>query len=281
MLYQHVSGFLQFNLSAGFPYLVYSILLIMKNLLLQIVLLMCLGTLSAQIYEVQQTQNAIRSIDAIGTAPGKSAPMVRGFDNSYRGVLGTPYLSEEWEKGMLEQTNGNLFHDIYLRYNMVDDFIEIQRINGSTAILSKDQIVAFRIYSSEESFITFKVFQDPAIKKKGDPIFYAQVMNEGAIQLLIRRRKYFVPKANTVSPYHTNTNDSYKFKTEKYYIIFDGDETPIPLKRSKKAILGIMDEHRDEIEDFMKLNLLSVGNDHHLALIIDHYNELEEELANE
>ena len=253
---------------------------IMKNILLITFLVLFLGTLSAQVNEIQQTRNAIRSINAIGTAPGKSAPMVRGFDHSFKGVLGTPYLSEDWKKGILEEKNGDLYHDIYLRYDMVEDLVEMKSMSGKTVILTREQIIAFRIYSTEASFVTFKVFRDPVVKKNEDPNFYAQVMNDGAIQLLVRRRKYFVPKANAISPYHSHTNDSYKFRAEKYYVIFDGEETPQLLKRTKKSILTLMKKHQNKIEDFIKLNQLSVGNDYHLALIIDHYNQLEDEQVN-
>lgn len=249
----------------------------MKKILLISCLILLWSPLSAQVHEIQQTRNAISTVNAIGAGPAKSAPMVRGFDHSYKGVLGTPYMSEDWKKGMLEQKNGDLFHDVYLRYNMVDDLIEMKNLNGKVVGFTKREVIAFRIYNSEESFLTFRVFPEPVLKKKGDHNFYAQVMNEGAIQLLVRRRKYFVPKTEAVTPYHTNTNDSYKFKADKYYVIFDGEKTPMLLKRSKKSLLTIMDKYEDEIAAFMKQNLLSAGNDHHLAMIIDRYNELEVE----
>lgn len=249
----------------------------MKKIILITILLLFFGTLSAQVHEIQQTRNALSSINAIGTAASKAGPMVRGFDHSYKGVLGTPYLSEDWDEGILEEKNGKIHPDVYLRYDMVDDFVKMRDVYGKTFIFSKKQIKAFRIYKTAETFTTFQVFPEPVVKKKGDPNFFAEVMNDGALQLLIRRRKYLVPKDNAISPYHTQTNDAYKFRAKKYYLIFKGEETPIPLKRSKKFMLGIMEKHRDEIENFIKQKQLSIANDYHLALIIDHYNQLEAE----
>ncbi|MEL6676230.1 MAG: hypothetical protein AAFR61_28750 [Bacteroidota bacterium] len=228
----------------------------------------------AQVHEIQQTRNALQTVQTIGLNPNKTSAMVRGFDSRYKGVLGTPYLSADWIKGTLEEKTGDVFHDIYLRYNMVSDVIEMQSMTGKRVTLTKAQIVAFSLYLAETD-MHFQVFEDPEpAKKNKDPYFYAQVINSGPMKLLIRRRKYLAPRDNSISPYHTQVNDIYKYRGDKYYVIFKGEAVPRRLRKNKKQLLSLMADHADEIKKFIKINYLNVGNDNHLTLIIDHYNEL-------
>ena len=199
---------------------------------------------------------------------------IQTFDNRFKGIKGSPYLYDHWLKGTLVTTAGDIYQDIELKYQMVEEEILIKNLKGQLVRLTKEQVSEFYIHDDAVTY-AFMVFPIPNSKNQ-QKLMYCQIVTDGAVQILIRRRKYYVPANRDNFSYNDQTYDEYKFKKDVVYLRKKEDKMPIKYTRSRKALFQFLGSHEDELKDFIKANQLILADISDLMELINYFNELEE-----
>jgi hypothetical protein len=127
-------------------------------------------------------------------------------------ISGTPFLIEEWKKGILLLENGDKYDSYLLKYDVYNQ--TIFALNGKETIEIDQKIKEFILIIAQEKqikFINASVFN---VKQKN---FYELVIESDKCLLLKLNKKI----AESNSEKFTNLTESKEFKTESEYFIFD------------------------------------------------------------
>jgi hypothetical protein len=127
-------------------------------------------------------------------------------------ISGTPFLIEEWKKGIILLENGDKYDSYSLKYDVYNQ--TILALNGKETIEIDQKVKEFILIITSEKqtrFINASVFN---LKQKK---FYELVIDSDKCQLLKLNKKI----AESNSEKFTNLTESKEFKTESEYFIFD------------------------------------------------------------
>jgi hypothetical protein len=127
-------------------------------------------------------------------------------------ISGSPFLIEEWKKGIIVLENGDKYDSYSLKYDVYNQ--TILALNGKDAIEIDQKVKEFILIIAPEKQIRFINASAFNLKQK---IFYELVIESDNCQLLKLNKK--VTESN--SEKFTNLTESKEFKTESEYFIFD------------------------------------------------------------
>lgn len=211
--------------------------------------------------------------DNINTLAGGSMnSIVRKFDTSYKGVLGSPFLSDIWNTGTVVLTNGKSFHNVLLKIDLYGNEIIARRQSGDSIIIlansirkvSLTDVQTGRKYHFEKaSSITG---EQPGLHEN-----YLDVLHQGKYMLLAERRKIRI-KA-TASTHGYSPNKPYdEFVNETVYFIRKPDQPLEKIKLTRKGLLDVFPDHQQEIKSFISQKQLNPKDEAH-AIQIFAYSE--------
>ena len=187
--------------------------------------------------------------------------------SSYTDVQGTPFLSDQWSKGIVKMANGKVF-DMQVKYHEVDDALYFQGKNGET-LTFVDPVSEFTItYISDDkrSDLLFrKGFKN--IPNSTEESFF-EVLSDGTVQLIKRITK----SVSESKEYNALTVVKRFDENIKYFILVSGKV--IPVKRDKKSILLAIGNKQPELENYIKTNNLNLKNEDDMAKVVRFYNSL-------
>lgn len=182
---------------------------------------------------------------------------------SYYQVQGNPYLNDGFQDGEIK-TKDNITYRGPLRFDMYSNEVQYRVKSIIYAIVNPE--VIDRIKLGDISLIYSKL--DYTKKEKG---FYFELIIDGDCQLLARKSMNLLP-AIPPKAYHDPKPAQFSQGKDKYYLK-KNDRTPIKIK-TKKHLLEILSNKEKEIEQFLKLEKLSLSNREDLIKLVEYYNKL-------
>ena len=178
------------------------------------------------------------------------------FDNRYTGVLGSPYLFEDWKKATLTIKNSKTQEP----YSVSDISVKIDahthkvfvRPNKSNLVLELDQgIRTITLYGETDSI---NIIQ----RLINDKLSFTQNIYEGEVTIV----KHFVRKfreADYEGAYSAGrTYDEFKVDDMLYVVV--GNDL-IKVKSNKKFWIGLFPDKKSEIAAYLKKNELKMDID--------------------
>ncbi len=183
--------------------------------------------------------------------------------------LGTPYGNPSFLLGDIYNNNQIHIKDIYLRYNVIADEIEIKE-SLTTHIeeaksLPKTKNVFVTINNDKFIFIPYPKNTD----KRG----YFQVLFEGNnCNLLKKHLKKFYP---AVIESNSDKDTPATFKDKSVYYIVTKDDKFFELPKSKKNILKLFENNQSIIKKYIKTNNLKLKNEMDLKKLIIYVDSLD------
>jgi hypothetical protein len=201
-----------------------------------------------------------------------------GKNISLSQVVGSPYLDEDFTKGVIVDDKNETNNAAYLRYNSYNDIFEIKLNLNSDAVKSLQRTSNYKYILNGETYI---LINSPKVINK----FHYRNGNGYVVELkatdnlsLYKRyakqyKKGREAKSNydAVKPARLDTKITYifKFQGEKY----------VTVEPHKKKVLDAFDEHKKEIKNFIKENKIKFrgGNEEEerdLIKVLDYYNSL-------
>jgi hypothetical protein len=221
--------------------------------------------------------NMSKSVNALALSPQnepmKFADYMDGIKTFYYSdpasyTIGDPYLDENFDKGEIYFYDSTVLVDIYLRYNVFQDKMEVLYEGDTFGIQPSYKIVGLKL--GDRTFVNSLRYDE--FTKQFD-YGYFQELVDGKTLLLKRYEK-----TKTYSSFANNytgggdKNFHYHDKTFLYYKV--GPESAIKIKKSKKKFFKMFDDKSDLIEEFTEENNLSFRKEEDLIEIFEYYNTL-------
>lgn len=186
------------------------------------------------------------------------------YDNRYEGVKGSPFLSEDWQTGSFELTDGTVYQNLPLRYDLLGNELWFRNQVKMTSIVPQDRLRKFSLESTTADepllFTKAKYFESLTDELDSDKI--VQIVYDGDFTVVAVRYKA-VKQADYQGGYSKNqTYDEIVDIAPKYFIIREGQEAE-RLKPKKKSIQKAFPEHAEQLVRYLneqKLDLTEPSN---------------------
>lgn len=225
-----------------------------KNFLIFLIFFTTLATVNSQAQSVFND-----------TAIDKYISQVPIPKNNEINLIGTPYASEDFQKGIAIKDGLTIARNIGLRYNAHKDIFEIKK----TFVLTDDQARLFKktpeitLQINSNSF----VFISPSEFNKVQGYFVLLYKGE-QLTLYKKIKKVYIPGQKAYSSMSKPVSPTYKEKLT-YYIANDkGVLTELSNTKKKKADALSID-HKKEIKSFVKENKINVNKEKDLIKLTE------------
>lgn len=183
---------------------------------------------------------------------------------SYSNTKGTPYLLEDWANGTVKLQKGEIFKDIALKYDIVNDILIFKNPGDGQPLAFKDAVKEFKIAAQPSSQNNDLLFRNGY---KPNPQHFFQVLEDGKVQL-IKRNSKIVKESREFNS--ASTTKAF-YPVSDYYIVKGGEL--IRIRKFKNDVLANLDK-QDQLMNFLEKNNLKLKSEEELIKIIHHYNSL-------
>lgn len=185
----------------------------------------------------------------------------------YEKFAGTPFLNDEFVEGSLITTDSLMYQNVLLRYNIFKDEMEFKLKNENV----------YRVIANPRNFLFINidnlVFQYLAFSDKNRPAQgYFQIYSEGDCQVLMRiRTDYAEPEG--ARGFEKAKPPRFEEKRNTFFVKF-GQQLPQEVRFTRKNILALFGNKRNEVAAFVKDNKLSYRRADDLVKMADWYNQM-------
>jgi len=200
---------------------------------------------------------------------GNGVP-VKEFD--YTNIQGSPYLFDEWHIGSVALSNGKLFDNMLLKYNIKDDDVYFKNADDSPMAF-KDEVKSFTLMDDSKNIHIFRngYASAPGITDKS----YLEVIAAGKVQFLKKDSKSIIDSKE----YGSAVINRRFMESVKYYLYigFDNDSEKskiLLVKKDQRTILGALKNKEDELADYIQKNALNLKNETDIVKLVNYYNTL-------
>jgi len=199
----------------------------------------------------------------IHAAPlGGGAP---GTHLSLNGVEGEIYVGSDWPTGTIVLTNGGIIDSYFLRYDILAD--QMQFISGRDTLAFASPQELNTISFGGHTFI-YETFQCENTVRKG----YFELIEPGKNRLLMKRLvTYQLPDASK-----PDDKASIKYYVDECYFISKPGKPANKLMCNRKSALSVLNEHNEEIEEYLHITGNKVKTPEDLKKLVAYYNTLDE-----
>lgn len=201
--------------------------------------------------------NAAAQVELMNDPLGR--PMM---SKQYTDVQGSPYLFTEWKNGSVKLQSENVFQNIPLRYDQINDEL-LFKDNVGQELAFAEPVVEFKIENK-----TFRKGYKPV--DTTTPASFYEVLADGETQLLKRTSKRIYED----TPYSSATKVRTVSSTETYYLALNGGQQLVKIKKDKKSVLDAMSDKKPELEKYIKDQRLNLKLDADMVKVIAYYNTL-------
>jgi len=180
-------------------------------------------------------------------------------------IQGSHYFDQDFKLAKLEYFGKELNDSGYMRYNAFRDEIEMADTPGqseSDLILIKSKDVIPLIDGERYEYLPHRVEEGRAYIGYLIKIFQG---NENTLYL--KRKKTFMEAKIARTSLENSFPPRYVESTD-IYISINGN-TPIPLKRTKNAIIGFFGSKSDQVKKYIKSEKLKVSEDQAIVKIFE------------
>ena len=180
-------------------------------------------------------------------------------------IQGSHYFDQDFKLAKLEYFGKELNDSGYMRYNAFRDEIEMADTPGqseSDLILINSKDVIPLIDGERYEYLPHRIEEGRAYIGYLIKIFQG---NENTLYL--KRKKTFMEAKIARTSLENSFPPRYVESTD-IYISINGD-TPIPLKRTKNAIIGFFGSKSDQVKKYIKSEKLKVSENQSIIQIFD------------
>lgn len=202
----------------------------------------------------------------------KSGGTVQTLPMAPPDVLGSERLYDYYNLASFLLNDSTLLEAVPARFYVLSNEFEIKTKQGPRA-LKGDKVKSFVWIDSAsrnpQYFVNMKEFKrENGVSGTG----FMQILTEGNITLLKQTEILFKEANYHVALNVGNRDHEFIRRTNLYYLKGDTFQ-PLP---SRKKLLSIFPDKQAELQKFVKLNQLDLGNEHHILALIGFYNKIKE-----
>ncbi len=182
--------------------------------------------------------------------------------NKQNDIVGSPYASDDFEKGYFVTKTKYKISDVFLRFNIYNNNIEYKDENGDVYALEIPELFDFVVIGE----IKYQYFPY-SVNKKVHKGFFA-VLEEGNT-LLLRKDRVMYKKATEPGAYKDAEPAKFVRQTGEFFIKVG--EREARYVGGKKDLIEILSA---DVEGFIKKNKIKAGKEGHLRKLVQYYNSL-------
>ncbi|MFZ4548895.1 MAG: hypothetical protein ACOYN4_15710 [Bacteroidales bacterium] len=224
---------------------------------------------AAQVTAVKPNPKSSVSKDEASQRREKAAPSLGGGTASDRiqlqGVEGDIYIGGNWPSGIVSLRNGQTIDNYNLRYNLLAD--QMQFVSGldTLAFASPQEL---KTVSFDGRTFVYETYQCENMLRQG----YFELLVSGKNRLLLKRAvTYEMPDA--LNPEAKNETT---YLIDECFFISKPGQPASKLICNRKNALSVLNEHQDEIDDYMRITGNKVRSKEDLVKLVTYYNALEQ-----
>jgi len=186
-------------------------------------------------------------------------------ESSISDVSGSPYLLDDWSKGIVEQGNKVSYKDVDLKYNLFKDELFFKNPRDGSMLGFVLPVTGFTLALKDKIEIYRNGF--PEIDNFNSKSYY-QVLFDGGIKLLFKNYRTLIE----VKPYNSSTTEKKLVDNTFFYVFLDNVMTKF--KPSRKDFLELFKSKSVEIADFIKNEKIDFKKHDDLIKVFVFYNKL-------
>ena len=179
----------------------------------------------------------------------------------YAEVDGSPLLYEAWLPAKVTTTNGKVYDNVKLNYNIYEDMLTFVYDTADKPLKFQEQVKSFILYTP--GALTF-ASNFPAVDKQSTTSFYQVLSGNGKTALL----KKYLKSLNVIKNY--NSTETKRFQdANAYYVYKDGKM--LKIGKSKSDVLAALADKKEQLDAFAKQSNINFKKDEDLAKLFDYY----------
>jgi hypothetical protein len=202
------------------------------------------------------------------TAGAFVAPAGSGNSGSpakYPGIEGEAFIGSDWPAGIIVLSNGGTIDNYFLRYNILED--QMQFISGKDTLAFASPQELNTISFGNHTFI-YETFQCENTIRKG----YFELIEPGKNKLLLKR---VITTEINIESSNANSQEK-KYFVDNCYFISKPGQPASKLMCNRKSALAVLNEHSNEIEEYLRVTGNKVKTPDDLKKLVAYYNSLDE-----
>lgn len=198
----------------------------------------------------------------------------QAFNNRYEGIKGTPFFLDSWGVGQLELNNNTLYEGLKLKYNVVENTLEVLDKEGIRLTIKAEHLNNFSIIDSaglnKYSFKKFNAYTgvDQSLKDK----FYQTLYEGKKASLVALPSKTFV-KAEYSGAYNMGRTAD-EFINMKVYFFMKENKDLQKLKLNRRNLMLVLNDKKEEIKEFLNKQRIDASTENGWVLTLAHYETL-------
>lgn len=182
-----------------------------------------------------------------------------------RGVAGSPYLDESWQKARLLTEEGLLL-EVLARYRIYDDQMQIFH-DGQEKALYPAKVKAISL--ADRIFISTSYLD----KNKREQLGYFELLVDGGAKLYLRREQIVRKSDYNPGLQVGDREDQLEIRTT-YFYCQSGCHVLEPLKPTKRAVLSALSDKKSALSAYAAKHRLSLKKQADLVALFQYYNQI-------
>ena len=185
-------------------------------------------------------------------------------------IRGSYYFQEDFKPGKVIYFGKELKEQIYLRHNGYTDEMEIWK--GEPGQRNVEEIL---LKSAEVDCIIdgeyYKLLPYRSKSNHMPKIGYLIVLSDGPkYKLYMQRKKVFMEASEARTSLERSLPARFNDETNYYFSV--GEETPVPLNKSKRAFVKAFKDQERAVKDYIKTSRNRLKTKEDLKAIFEHFN---------
>lgn len=187
-------------------------------------------------------------------------------DDRIPGVVGSPFLAENWDIGSIVLKNGNVIDSLPLRYNVYSKEIHFQSKNDTYILGSPDSVLSIRIKDKQ---LVYLPFEDNKHHQAYD--YFEIISAAGMVQVLLRHTVTIVRSNYNIALNAGEKDDRIEHKSV-YYL--KKDNSVVQVDRRGANLYSLLKDKAQELKEYASKNRISFNNGDDLTRMAEYYNTL-------
>ena len=180
------------------------------------------------------------------------------------------YIVDDYRPGGIHLVTGNTLSNVPIRYDIMRNRMEIV-FEDEIKVLYASKIDSFYWYNASDAGVSKFIRCSTYPSEEHDLKGFLQIRADGPLTLASYTYLKVYPATSSVALSGSHRSHNI-FKKEDFFLIRENELVPFPKKR-KEALL-LMQDHRNEIKQFMRSKGLVLSRKQDLIKILRHYNSL-------
>lgn len=202
------------------------------------------------------------------------------LDYSANAVIGTTFLTEDWNEGTLFLTLNRKLEQQKFQFDI--EYTQFLLHDGKgvanmadARIINGVNVLAFTFNDKIGRPRHFINSMNAGYNVNGTPLLgFVEVLAEGNKAVLLSKIETTLQRANYNVALAAGSKQDKIIKTTSYYFKQPEDKSLHSVAKSTKANLAFFAKHQDEVKQYAKKNGLKFKNERDLVKIVSYYNSL-------